>query len=279
MGQAGEAVLNVVRLRRRIGFSSRASSVGRAARSVATLLLAAHGVAAAQAAPRRPQASVDSVRLAADLFFRAVADERWQVAAAMVDTTIVKHIVNQRLRWRSVAPPQSRELTIDDFMHDDPNKPRVVAEYELKRYREQIAKLDVGFISHEFAGVKTLPELSRLSALEATSRFLQAQDYRVESREAARRAGCPESFGGGPPQIHRILGVALPADTVAFVLHDDGLFASLEEPPMPSMDPMVLQLRLRSGAWRILPSMTLLRRTGTAISIVQCDSVRQRPPG
>lgn len=29
----------------------------------------------------------DSARLAADLFFRAVADEKWDVAAAMTDTT------------------------------------------------------------------------------------------------------------------------------------------------------------------------------------------------
>jgi hypothetical protein len=242
-------------------------------------LFAVHDVASAQARARRPQASADSVRLAADLFFRAVADERWETAAAMMDTIIVKHIVNQRLRWRSAAAPQTRELAIDDFMRDDPNKPRVVAEYELKRYREQMATLDFGFIAHEFAGVRTLTELSRLSALEATSRYLQAQDSRVQSREAARRSGCPGSYSGGPPPIHRILGVALPADTVAYVLHDDGLFSAMEEPPMPHAEPMVLQLRLRGDLWQILPSVSVLRRLGSAVMSVRCDSAGQRPPG
>ncbi|HEX6049187.1 MAG TPA: hypothetical protein VFZ21_07960 [Gemmatimonadaceae bacterium] len=231
-----------------------------------------------QAASPASRASADSARLAADLFFRAVADERWDAAAAMVDTIIVKHIVSQRLRWRGVQPPQPRPLTVDDFMRDDPNKPRAVAEYELRRYREQMARADFSFLSHEFAGITTLTELSRLSALEATSRYLQAQDFRVQSREAARRSGCPASYGGGPPPIRRILGVALPADTIAYVLHDDGPPSAMVEQPMPRFDPMVLQMRLRSGAWRILPSTSMLRRPGSAIVAVQCDSATRRPP-
>src|SRR3982751_51873 len=50
--------------------------------------------------PRLPPSSPDTVRLAADMFFRAVADERWQTAAAMMDTTLMQFVVAQRLRWQ-----------------------------------------------------------------------------------------------------------------------------------------------------------------------------------
>jgi hypothetical protein len=237
----------------------------------------ANDPAAAQSATSRARSSADSVRLVADLFFRAVADERWEVAAAMVDTTLVRHMVSQRLRWRGQTPPQVDRLTIEDFLRDDPAKPRAVAEYELKRYREQMARVDEDFVSREFAGVKTLTDLARLSSLEATSRYLQAQDLRVQMREAARRAGCGDSTNRGPITFHRILGVAVSADTAAFVLHEDGVFPGEAERTIPRLDPMVMQLRLRRGTWRILPTMTLLRAAGSAIMAVQCDSSSRRP--
>src|SRR5688500_17840635 len=87
-----------------------------------------------QPPPRRAHVSPDSARQVADLFFRAVADEQWDAAAAFVDTTAVRRMVLERMRWRR-SEPTAREMTIEDFMRDDPQKPRVVAEYELKRWR------------------------------------------------------------------------------------------------------------------------------------------------
>jgi hypothetical protein len=41
------------------------------------------------------------------------------------------------------------------------------------------------------------------------------------------------------------------------------------------IDPMVMQLRLREGRWRVVPSLTLLGRSGMAYSVA-CDSTNRR---
>lgn len=229
----------------------------------------------AQSAPRRPQSNPDTVRLAADLFLRAVADERWQVAAAMVDTAFMRFIVGQRLRWQRQVTPA--DLTIDDFMRSDPAKPRAVAEYELKRYRERTSPTDGDAISAEFAGTKSLLELSRLSSHEATSRYLQAQDARLQMREAARRAGCADSVSHGPAGLRRIVGVAFAADSIAYVLHEDGAPRD-ETDGLPRTEPMVMQLRLRGKSWTIIPGSALLRSPNSVGMSVQCDSPRRPSP-
>jgi len=245
---------------------------------VAALLGAAHKPVLAQAGTRRPQSSADSARLVADLFFRAVADERWPVAASMVDTGVIRRVVAERWRWRSAAPAADT-LSVDYFMRFDPGKPRVVAEYELKRYREQMSKVEANPMMHEFAGVRSMEELRSLSALEATARFLQAQDERIQLREQMRAAGCPDSLARMPAfEIHRIVGATLSNDTVAYVLHYE---ARMEDQPGGGFvfDPMVMQLRLRRDGWRIIPSYGLLRRMNSGLVGVECPNARGRPPG
>jgi len=232
-----------------------------------SLTTACH-TADAQPSARRPQANADSVRLAADLFFRAVADERWTAAAAMTDTTLMRFIVAQRLRWQ---PQTTRpELTLEDFLRDDPSKPRAVAESEFRRYRERAVLTDGDGISYEFAGVKSLLDLARLSTLEASARYLQAQDVREQVRESARRAGCADSAARSPANLRRIVGVALASDTVAYVLHEDGAPPD-ESDGLPHAEPMVMQLRLRGSRWTIIPGSGLLRSPSTVGMAVRCD--------
>jgi hypothetical protein len=229
-----------------------------------------------QPPPRRAPVSADTVRHVADLFFRAVADERWEVAAAFVDTSAVRRMVLERMRWRRNEPIR-REMTIEDFMRDDPQKPRVVAEYELKRWRDQVAWLPTDGTTYEFEGVKSVDELGTLSAREATARFLKAQDDRVRMRVSLARSGCSDSMTALPFTMRRILGVVLAGDTVAYVLHND---LPPEAGLMPGTEPMVMQLRLRGGSWRILPTHVLLRRAGSTVAVTRCDSTtRPRPPG
>ena len=229
----------------------------------------------AQSSMRRPQSNADTVRLTADVFLRAVADERWQVAATMLDTNIVRAIVGQRLRWQRQLPPI--DLTIEEFLRDDPAKPRVVAEYELKRYRERSSPTDSEAIALEFSGIRSLRELSRLSALEATSRYLQAQDVRVQLRELARRGGCADSTARSPASIRRIVGVALTSDSLAYVLHEDATPRD-ESDGLPRLEPMVLQLRRRAGRWVITPGGALLHTPRTVASWLSCDSPRRPAP-
>lgn len=198
---------------------------------------------------RRPQSTADTVRLAADVFFRAVADERWQSAAAMMDTTLMRFIVAQRLRWQPQIASRGREY----------------------------ATLSGGdALSYEFAGVLSLLDLAKLSSLEATARYLQAQDPRVQLREAARRAGCADSAARIPASLRRIVGVALASDTVAFVLHEEQAPRD-EADGLPRLEPMVMQLRLRDAHWTIIPGSALLR-SAAPLGIPPCDSPRRPSP-
>jgi hypothetical protein len=256
------------------------SDVGRFVTALVVVALASQP-ANGQARSKRPSSNPDSVRLAADLFFRAVADERWEVAAALVDTVAIRRRVAEQVR----NPPERarRELTVEDFIRMDSTKPRVVAEYEAKRYREQVAKFDAGqMLGHEFFGVRSIQELRALSTLEASARYIQAQDFRMLIREQvleqARKAGCSMSASAAlaPISLHRIIAVALANDTLAYVLHDDGMFGTHVDRGPPT-DPMLMQLRLHAQGWRVYPTPGMLGRSGIGFGPMQCDSVSGRP--
>jgi hypothetical protein len=225
---------------------------------------------------RRPQAHADSVRLVADLYFRAVADERWDAAAVFVDTTAMRRLVTEQLR----RPPQParREMTIDDFMQDDPNKPRVVAEYQLKQYQQSAARFDPGgILAYEFAGIRSINALRTLTIPQATVAYIKATDFRVQIREQARLSGCGDTTTtvSGPHSIRRIVATAIASDTAAYVLYDDGMFASMD-PAYPG-EPSVLILRWRGSAWRIHPSSLRSRGMSCGVSTV-CDSTQRKSP-
>ena len=246
-----------------------------AALSSVALLVAAACPAGAQVAARLPQVNPDSVRLVADLFFRAVADERWDVAAALVDTVEVRRMVAEQLRH----PPQAsrREMTVDDFMRDDPGKPRVVAEYELKRYQSMTEQFDVGrLLSYRFADVPSIEALRQLSTEQATIAVLRAQDMRTHFREQMRRSGCGDSTTRFPYSIRRLIATALASDSVAYVLYEDSMFSGLAA-GSTVLDPTVMVLRLRRGAWRIVPAPGM-KGASFGFSTMACDSTRPRSP-
>lgn len=215
-----------------------------------SLLMLSGAPAATRAQAHRSQSNVDSVRLAADVFFRAVADERWQVAAAMMDTTLMRFIVAQRLRWQPQIASRGRES----------------------------ATLSGGdALSYEFAGIQSLLDLAGLSLVEATARYLQAQDSRVQLRDAARRAGCAESDARTPAILRRIVGVALASDTVAYVLHEEQAPRD-ETDGLPRFEPMVMQLRLRNAHWTVIPGSALLRSPASLGTPLLCDNPRRPSP-
>lgn len=248
------------------------------ARRVATvflggLVIALGSIANAQTG-RRPQASVDSARYVADLFFRAVADEKWDVAARFVDTVAIKRKVAQHVSNARVSMPTFP--TIEEIMERDPKMPREVAEYELRLSQERVKNFNPAqFIAYEFAGVNSIRELQELSALDATARFLQALDSRWMLRKALKESGCAGlDVGPLPAPIHKILAATIGVDSVAYVLHEDN---ELQIPPDADilLEPMVMRLRLSPQGWRIVPSQGMLRMN-TFASGVSCDSTQKR---
>jgi len=253
----------------------RARRVTRAAASrillVTVLVTVPRGVDA-QSASRRAPASADSVRLVADLFFRAVADERWEAAAALVDTSVIRRVVADQLR----RPPQMsrHEMTIEDFMRDDPNKPLAVAEYELKRYQKLISRVDEGMaMSYQFAGVRSVDALRALTTREAAIAYIKARDFRVQLREQMRLSGCGDTTTTMPYSIRRIVATAVASDTAAYVLYEDGMYSLSSDPDFPG-GPRVLILRVRGSAWKIVP--TSLMDPAMAFGVSSCDTTLRR---
>jgi len=223
---------------------------------------------------RRAAANADSARLTADLFFRAVADEKWEAAAALLDTTTLRRMIAQQLRQRPDFT--RREMTVDDFMRGDSTKPREVAEYELKRFREQMSRFDAGErFSREYYGVRSAEQLRSLTTVQAGARYLKAKDQRVQVRELLKQSGCADSTFTMPFSVHRILATALANDSVAYVLHDDGNAATSRSGY--SEFPSVMALRFRGGRWVIEPTPAFMGPGGVVMSGEgPCDSTRRR---
>ena len=252
-------------------------------RRVATVFLAGMSFALGSASvipaqrPRPAVVSADSARLVADLFFRAVADEKWDAAARFVDTIPVKRKVALSVRSARSAMPSF--MAIEEIMQLDPKMPREVAEYQLKQARDRATNFNPAeFITYEFADVNSIRELEGLSALDATARHLQALDSRWALRKSIAASGCGSPDAGPlPAPIHKILAAALGSDSVAYVLHESREF---EMPPDSTMDlywePMVMRLRLGPQGWRIVPSRTMLSPMNSFIGQVTCDSTQKR---
>lgn len=223
---------------------------------------------------RRAAANADSARLTADLFFRAIADEKWEAAAALLDTAAMRRMIAQQLRQRPEF--NRREMTVDDFMRGDSTKPREVAEYELKRYREQVSKFDAGDrFSREYYGIRSADDLRALSTTQAAARHLQAKDPRVQIRELLKQAGCADSTFTTPFTVHRILATALANDSIAYLLHEEGTSATSRSGY--SEFPSVMVLRFRGNRWVIVPTPAFMGPGGVAIfGDGPCDATRRR---
>ena len=69
------------------------------------------------------------------------------------------------------------------------------------------------------------------------------------------------------------------ADTVAYVLLDEGAFTSRWEGATP-LDPIVLQLRWRVGGWSIIPRHGLIGRASLGVTVqTSCDTSASRRRG
>src|SRR5690349_17571194 len=78
------------------------------------LALTALGAHRLAAQARRAVSSPDSARLVADLFFRAIADEKWEAAAGLLDTAAIRRMVAEQLGQHPER--NRREMTVEDFM-------------------------------------------------------------------------------------------------------------------------------------------------------------------
>jgi hypothetical protein len=219
-------------------------------------------------------------------FLADVAAMRWLAAAEHLDLDAFEGYRGEQIGQLRSQLPMS--LTAEDLMQADPDMPRAVAEYQVRKAREAQARFGNG-IGHQFAGVSRLDSLAALSPAEAAARFLEAQDPRYLMRRSLEMQGvrgCPVPIDSLPPSPPRVVLGEIVRDSLAYVLH--------EEPSRPARDierdslrhltrphspparswyaepPAVLQLRLVGGRWRIFGGFGILENSGGVMFAVEC---------
>jgi hypothetical protein len=236
-------------------------------------------VAAAPAAGAQRSDAAAPPEVVAARFFAAVAAERWAEAVGYLDVApLERH--RQETAAAARAPGARREPTVEDLLRGEPDMPRAVAEYRVRKQREARARYG-DLVAHEFAHVADPAALARLTPEVAAARWLEAQDDRYEIRRQLAARGC-RAEPTDPPLAqppHRILGTVV-RDSAAYVLHEDPEWADAVGRGWAGSGPQVLQLRRAAdGRWRIAARHDLLRRANTMVGISECPRRGDaRPP-
>jgi hypothetical protein len=207
-----------------------------------------------------------------DSFFRATEQEHWRDAARLMDLEAFGELRDQAVRFMR-RPQKVHRLTADELMKHDPKMPRVVAEYEVARSNEAMARYNG--VSQDYANVPSVDSLAALPVDEAAARWLQAKDPRYRMRQSLEelrsRCDLPDSvvalvLSQAPSTTTQVLGTVL-EDSTAYVLYaekpvqragSDSVHArGRQRRPTPRaawvMPPPVLTLRRLGSHWRIAP--------------------------
>lgn len=172
-------------------------------------------VAAIASAPLRAQASAPGAASTpegvARAFIAALEGHRWADAARLVHPDALN-----RHRERSLSSLRGLThrptITVEDLLRHDPEMPREVAEYQVRRATE--GAQDYPRMEFERAGVASVEELERLSPEEAFARYLEANDLRRSLQRMMERetdAGSAELFSRLAPRIQRLVVGSVPA--------------------------------------------------------------------
>jgi hypothetical protein len=243
---------------------------------VRSRLVVAVALAAAGAAPVHAQESPAQVAAA---FFKAVAEERWRDAARQLDLAAFDRFRRERIAAARLPQPPHRQTTVEDLLRHDPDMPRAVAEYQIRKMTEAQRQV-FNWVDHEFAGVADVDSLAALSAEESAARWLQARDLRWQSRRAAERErarGCalpPEADSAMPSPVHEVVATAVTDSATAYVLYRDAIRRRAEpdlDAAVHSDGPSVMTLRRRGGRWQILPREGMLHGLVGVVHVVSPD--------
>ncbi len=204
-------------------------------------------------------------RAVADSFIAAANAERWDVAAALLDPMEFEQYFRARVAAaRDAVPPPMP--TVEDLMARDTTLPRAVAEWQVAQAKKARVQDPFADVADDFAGVTSFEQLEALSLPEAAARWLEAQDGRWRMRDELRRQGCPAAGVDSlfPYAARSVLAVAMANDSTAYALYSNDVVPDNQD---VATEPAVLRLVRWAGAWRILPSATLLQRADVMVDV------------
>jgi hypothetical protein len=230
-----------------------------------------------------PLAAQESPRDVAEAFFKAVAEERWRDAARRLDLAAFDRYRRERVATARLQPTTPAIPTPEELMRHDPDMPRAVAEYQVRKMATTPDYV-LNWVQYEFAQVANVDSLAAIPVEDAAARWLQAGDIRWQAQRVAdweRRRGCPlpPEAHQMPPPSFQISGFVIADSATAYVLYTDAVFRRAQ----PDVDadvfdegPQVLILRRRAGRWLIRPRHKLL---SGALGFVFSPDCPARPPG
>ena len=113
-----------------------------------------------------------------------------------------------------------------------------------------------------FAGVHTQQDLFALTAPQALSRWIEAQDPRTQMRRSFEVQNClaaaAELLARFPVPKRAVATVAIRDDTTAFVIHVIEGFGSYGSPEFLVGGEMLMSLHRKGSAWLIDPRSDLM---------------------
>lgn len=237
--------------------------------SLGLVLGSTHAVVA-QARPNTPESVMRA-------YFQAVAERRWRDAAQFVDTAFTEQM---RRHTIMSATERERAVTVEEHMRSDPEMPREVAEYFVRRAQQSMRAFG-NEIAHEFALVEDTTTLRQLSAMEAAARYVHAQDPRYMLwRSYSVAPGCAgrtpddEALNEFMPQ-REVLASVVRGDT-AWIMYRDtaGMSSQMRR------GPEIAAMRRAQGRWLVDLEHAPDRGSGAlfAIECTKSDSAATRRP-
>jgi len=208
-------------------------------------------------------------------FLKAKEVGDWKAAAGFLDLEPLRRervtAVEMARQERKMSP-----MTVERLMQIDPEMPRVVAEYQVKRMN--IRGKFPNSLEMQF-GIANADSLLALAMEDVAQHWLEVHDERWSYRLAMRMSNCahdvPDTAGMPHPTYH-VIGTIV-EDTVAYLLFDSrGIFPR----PVDALHwdpPDILRLIRTRGTWWVLP--TPESSGGLMGMAMSCSTTTVKKPG
>lgn len=214
----------------------------------------------------------------ADSFFAATRTERWANAAAYLDMDAFARLLRERVevaRMTRAEPPMS----VETLMAQDSTMPRAVAEWQVERIRRYGATRPFDDFSEDFIGITSVRALEALTPAEGAVRWLEAQDPNASWRRAIAKLKCSQVSADSLRTFSLFTRSVLAAvevnDSTAYALTTIDVFGNAmdgDDTPPPNL----VLLRRKAGAWRVVPSLWLMRGMNMGFARPQCAPANGR---
>jgi hypothetical protein len=207
-------------------------------------------------------AAQPSPRDAAARFLDAWNARRWPEAARLLDLDQFDRLRQDFITRARRTSNEGPQLTVEELRRQDPDMPREVAEYQVRRMQEQQRRY-ADPTPFEFARVSSVSALRALTAEEAAARWLESRDPQWQVKMQYEQAGCPapDDITEIVPPRRRLIGIVADGDSLGYAVYREEQPGG-DTPAWAGGDVSVLELKSRRGRWLVPPKADLVPEVG-----------------